>query len=95
MKRTFWLATGFVLGAAAATKVSRTGPGKLAQDTAVKVAGTVTGPIRRRVDAALVEGRAAMRESEVNLRTVFEQRSASAPDARSRVNEGARAPIGG
>ena len=72
----FWLGTGFALGVAAATKASRTTPGQLAQKGATRVAGFV----QRRVADAVAEGKAAMHESEAELRAVLAKRPATGRD---------------
>ena len=67
MRRLGWIAVGFGLGAAATHKATRGGRAPVLATTA----GTALTHVRRRVDAAMSEGRAEMREREARMREVF------------------------
>lgn len=67
MRRLTWVAVGFGLGAVATHKATRGGRAPVL----VATAGTAVGSIRRRLDAAVSEGRAEMRDREARLREVF------------------------
>ncbi len=67
MRRLGWVAMGFGLGAVATHKATRGGRSPVL----VTTAGTAAARVRRRLDAALSEGRAEMSEREARLREVF------------------------
>ena len=77
MRRLAWVAVGFGLGAAATHKATRGGRAPVLATTA----GTAAAHVRRRIDAAVSEGRVEMREREARLREVFAV--AAPPDART------------
>lgn len=67
MRPLTWVAVGFGLGAVATHKATRGGRAP----ALVATAETAVGSVRRRLDAAIAEGRAEMREREARLREVF------------------------
>lgn len=67
MRRLTWVVLGFGLGAAATHKATRGGRAPVL----TVAAGGAISSVRRRLGAALDEGRAEMREREARLREVF------------------------
>ena len=67
MRRVTWVAVGFGLGAVATHKATRGGRAPVLATTA----GMAVARVRRRIDAAVSEGRAEMSEREARLREVL------------------------
>jgi len=85
MRRLAWVAVGFGLGAAATHKMTRGGRAPVL----VATAGSAAAHVRRRLDAAVAEGRTEMREREARLREVFAApETGPARDGEARMEEG-------